>query len=49
MAKPTLTRSAALHLRMGAFAGLFAIFLACFPPAAAFALAIAVSVFLAKL
>ena len=49
MAKPTLTRSAALHLRIGAFAGLFATLLVSFQPVTAFVLAVAVTWLLAKL
>jgi hypothetical protein len=49
MAKPTLTRSAALHLRIGAFAGLLATLLVGFQPITAVAIAIAVSWLLAKL
>lgn len=49
MVKPTLTSSAALHIRIEAFAVLFTILLVTFPPVPAFALAVAVSVLLAKL
>ena len=48
MAKPALTRSAALPLKMGAFGGLFATLYVAFDPIVAFALALAVSAWLSK-
>ncbi|WP_157844856.1 hypothetical protein [Methylocucumis oryzae] len=49
MAKPNLTRSADLHLRIGAFGALFSILVVNFDPLPAFALALAAAGILAKL
>ena len=49
MAKPESTRSAKLHLRIGAFGGLFTILVANFSPLLAFVLALAATSVLAKL
>ncbi len=49
MAKPTLAGSASLHLRIGAFSGLFVVLTASFTPLVAFALTLAASVVLSKL
>lgn len=49
MTNPPLTRSAALHLRIGAFAGLYTALLVSFQPVTAIALAIAVTWLLARL
>lgn len=49
MAKPTLAGSARLHLRIGAFSGLFMALATSFTPLVAFALTIAASVALSKL
>lgn len=48
MAKPALTRSAALPVRMGAFGVLFATFSVAFDPTTAFALTLAATAWLAK-
>ncbi|MET0104726.1 MAG: hypothetical protein ABW072_06200 [Sedimenticola sp.] len=47
MEKPTLTRSAALHLRISAFGALFVIFVASFEPMTAFIMALFATAFLA--
>lgn len=49
MAKPTLTRSAALPLKMGAFGALFSTLCVWFDPTAAFALTLAATAWLAKM
>ncbi|WP_161796723.1 hypothetical protein [Pseudoalteromonas piscicida] len=49
MAKPTLTSSASLHLRLGAFAALFTALVAVFTPVEAFALAVVAAFILSKL
>lgn len=49
MAKPNLTRSADLHLRIGAFGGLFTLLVVNFQPLSAFVLALAAAGILAKL
>lgn len=48
MAKPTLTRSAALPVRMGAFGLLFSTLCVSFEPMPAFALTLAATAWLAK-
>lgn len=48
MAKPNLTSSASLHLRLGAFGALFAVLAASFTPLAAFGMALLASLVLAK-
>lgn len=48
MAKPTLTSSASLHLRLGAFGALFTALAVSFAPPAAFGLALLAAVVLAK-
>lgn len=47
MAKPTVTRSAALHLRLAAFGALFVTLVASFEPMIAFILAIVVTALMA--
>lgn len=49
MAKPELTSSASLHLKLGAFGVLFTALAVSFTPLAAFSLAMVASVVLAKL
>jgi hypothetical protein len=49
MAKPALTSSASLHLRLGAFGVLFSALATAFTPVAAFALTVVASIILAKL
>jgi hypothetical protein len=49
MAKPTLARSANLHLKLSAFGVLFSALAVTFTPFAAFALALVASCVLAKL
>ena len=49
MAKPVLARSAALHLRLGAFGAVFAALAASFEPMIAFVLALAAATILARL
>jgi hypothetical protein len=49
MAKPTLTGSASLHLRLGAFGVLFTALAVTFAPYVAFSLALVASVVLSKL
>ena len=48
MKKHKLTRSTALHLRIGAFGGLFATLVVSFAPTTAFVLAVVVTALLAK-
>ena len=48
MAKPALTRSAALPVKMGAFGVLFATFCTAFDSTTAFALTLAATAWLAK-
>lgn len=48
MAKSSLTRSASLHYRIGAFSALFTALSVAFNPLAAFVLAMVATVFLAK-
>lgn len=47
MAKPTLTRSAALHLRLAAFGALFVTLVASFEPLTAFLMALVVTAYMA--
>ena len=49
MAKPELTSSASLHLKLGAFGVLFTALAVSFTPMTAFSLAMVASVVLAKL
>jgi hypothetical protein len=49
MTKPTLTGSASLHLRLGAFGVLFTALSVTFIPVVAFALTLLASIVLAKL
>ncbi|MCO6433478.1 hypothetical protein [Nitrosomonas nitrosa] len=49
MAKTNLTRSADLHLRIGAFGALFSILIGSFHPLSAFTLALVAAGILAKL
>ena len=49
MTKPTLTGSASLHLRLGAFGVLFTVLSVTFIPVVAFALTLVASIVLAKL
>lgn len=49
MAKSTLAGSASLHLRLGAFGGLFVALATAFTPFVAFALTLMASIVLAKL
>lgn len=49
MTRPTLAGSASLHLRLGAFGGLFVVLGAAFTPIVAFALCLTASFVLAKL
>ena len=48
MAQPGLTGSASLHLKLGAFGVLFTVLTVSFTPIAAFVLALATSIVLAK-
>ncbi len=49
MAKPVLTRSAALHLRLGSFGVVFTALALSFEPMTAFVLALAAAAILARL